>query len=1117
MSRRKGKRGLVELFGASSTPKGNAPIIFRSNYNLNKDYCVYRSLSFNNDNDSYFCYEGMLNEKRCSFKIDTGSDISIVNRKLVKDYGEKLETVNCFLRYPTGEKILCKNKILVDILIGKYSLKIPMFVAEIHDDCLLGVDFLKKVSLENVFESAFGNSKSKKEKNFNCSRVVSVPSVLRELIEKNSENLVDSQKEVFAGLLNEFQDIFSEEIIAGNCDIICHSINVEDSPPIKQVPRRIPYHMRDEVYGIIEEMKKHGVIEESQSPWVSPAVLVRKKNGALRFCVDFRKLNAVTIKDSFPLPRIDDIFDQLSGNVWFTTLDLKSGYWQVKIRPEDREKTAFSVGKGLWQFTVMPFGLCNAPATFQRLMEKILKDMLTKICLVYLDDVIIFGKSFEEMLENLSKVFRRIREANLRINPEKCVFFRKNVKYLGHIISAEGVVTDPEKISAVKDWPVPHTKKQLRSFLGFCSYYRKFVKGFSFISKPLYALTEDKVKFSWGEECQNAFDELKRVLSFSPMLSFPREEEKFILDTDASNIGIGAVLSQKQDGKERVIAYFSRVLNKAERNYCVTRRELLAIVEAIKAFRHYLLGQKFLIRTDHVSLRWLLSFRDLEGQLARWLERLQQFEFEIVFRKGQFHGNADGLSRRHCESQGCRYCAKIEENCARESRKTITLARITLAEENLEEWQREQKEDPSLSVIFRGKETGVRPLRTEVSDVSTRIYLSYWDVINLKNGVLYKSWYAPNLKSSFLQLLVPRKRVKEILEKAHDSLSGGHFGVNKTLEKIRKRFYWASCKQDVEDWCKSCEVCVARKGPLGKGKSPLQIFNVGTPFERVQMDILGPFPITSSGNKYLLVVVDCFTKWVEAFPLRNIRAKTVAEVFVNQIVSRHGTPFEVHTDQGRNFESKLFTELMELLGIRKTRTTALHPQSDGQVERQHQTITNYLAKYISSNQKDWDRWIPMFLLAYRTSKHEATGVTPAELYFARDLRLPLDLLRGKPPESCKEDPHTAEGFVKDFQRKMEGFHASVKERLDIRSSRVKSRYDRRARHILFQEGQKVWFFNPRRVKGKAPKLQSDWEGPYFIVRKLSEVVYCIQKTPKHRRKIVHSDRLAPFYERKLVR
>src|SRR5580765_7264393 len=276
-------------------------------------------------------------------------------------------------------------------------------------------------------------------------------------------------------------------------------------------------------------------------------------------------------------------------------------------------------------------------------------------------------------------------------------------------------------------WPIPHTKKQLRSFLGFCSYYRKFVKEFSSLAKPLYVLTENQVKFVWGNECQNAFEKLKSMLLSSPVLSFPKGEEEFILDTDETNIGIGAVLSQRQLGKEKVIAYFSKVLSKVERNYCVTRRELLAIIDSLKFFRHYLLGRKFVIRTDHVSLKWLMSFKDLEGQLARWLERLQEFEFEIIHRKGQSHGNADGLSRRLCEAFGCEYCAKVEKKSAEETQKMV--ARIVLASKDLEEWREAQQKDPSISFIIRGKEIQRRPLHSEVPvrNVSAQIYWSYWD------------------------------------------------------------------------------------------------------------------------------------------------------------------------------------------------------------------------------------------------------------------------------------------------------------------------------------------------------------------------------------------------------
>lgn len=1016
------------------------------------------------------------------------------------------------VKIPTGENVPVLFRRDAVVSLGRFCESLSFFVCEMQEDCILGGDFLGSIKpLASLLSEMFGQQERPTTSDLFCCKIknTSVDVEVDSLLDSSHENLSISQKEVFSAFLSNFRDVFLKEVVAGNCDVVQHTIELTNQQPIKQTPRRIPWHLRTEVDTIIEEMKEQGVIEESQSPWVSPAVLVKKKDGTIRFCVDYRRLNDVTKKNSYPLPRIDDILDQLAGNVWFTTLDLKSGYWQVRLSSAAKEKAAFSIGRGLWQFTVMPFGLCNAPATFERLMEKVLHGLISKICFVYLDDVIIYGKDFDEMMENLEQVFLRIRTANLKINPKKCAFLKQKVKYLGYVISAEGIATDPEKVSAVATWPCPKSKKQVRSFLGFCSYYRKFIKGFSLIAKPLFGLTEEGRKFQWTTECQTAFDRLKEIFISPPVLSFPFGTGEFILDTDASNHGIGAVLSQVQDGEEKIIAYFSRVFSKQERNYCITRRELLAAVDAMKSFHHYLYGRRFTVRTDHISLRWLLSFRNLEGQLARWLERLQQYDFEVCYRSGKSHGNADALSRRPCQIFGCRYCGKIEATEATAKRECV--ARIIFSGESDAEWRTAQLRDPVVLMFLRARETNKRPSWQEVTSQETaaKVYWSHWNALVVENGVLFKKWESPNPRKSFLQVVVPRDKISEVLAEAHDSPSAGHFGVNKTLAKLRKRYYWATCKSDVENWCASCKICVARKGPSSKGKSSLQVYNVGCPFERLQVDILGPLPVSSAGNKYLLVVVDCFTKWPEAFPLKSKRAIPVAETLVGQVFSRHGIPLELHTDQGRNFESNLFKEMAALLGIQKTRTTALHPQSDGLVERQHRTILDYLSKFIAENQRDWDRWIPMFLLAFRSSKQESTGVTPAEMYRGYDLRLPLDLLRGSPPGEKSEVCQ----FVCELRRKLDGIHHQARCRLEISSRNMKTWYDRRARGVSFEPEQQVWFHNPRRKKGRAPKLQSSWEGPYRITRKLSDVVFEIQESPRHRKKVVHADRLAPFLER----
>ena len=1022
----------------------------------------------------------------------------------------------------TEDKSLLVARTLVDVARSEVPVRVcnlstlPMLV---YKNTLLGM--VTSVDETDVLEAETKRHTLNTVQSGEAAQERKMPEHLEEMFKRSVEHLDEEETQKVADLLIRYQDVFSK----GSHDLGCtglvkHSIDTGDSRPLRQPYRRLPQGQQEEADRQVKEMLEQGIIQPSSSPWASPIILVKKKDGTMRFCVDYRRVNNVTVKDAYPLPRIDDTFDTLSGSRWFSTLDLASGYWQVELDEEAKIKSAFCVRGGLFQWKVMPFGLCNAPSTFERLMEQVFRGMHWKILLLYLDDVIVFGQTFEEELERLEKVFQKLRVAKLKLKPKKCHLFQKVVHYLGHVVSEEGVATDPEKIETVKNWPTPENVDHVRSFLCLVSYYRRFIKNFASVARPLHRLTEKNEVFEWSEECEQAFQQLKSRLVEAPILGYPAREGEYILDTDASGFGLGGVLSQVQDGKERVIAYVSKTLNRAERNYCVTRRELLAVVKFIKHFKQYLYGREFTVRTDHAALRWLLNFKNPEGQLARWIEVLSEYHFTIQHRPGRHHGNADGLSRR-----ACRQCGREEESATGEAetkqRRWIKWAELEKEEVNLRslilqpEWslenlRQEQEKDDNIRPVLQAKmRDEARPSWSEMSTDSeeTKTYWAHWERIQLREGVLYRRYEGHGGKGqSWWQLLVPRSLRSRVLQEVHSTKTTGHLGEAKTVKRMQSSYYWMGYAEDVRSHCRACKVCGARRMPAKKMKAALQQYHVGAAMERVAMDILGPFPESKRGNRVVLVVGDYFTKWTEAFALPDQTAETIAQKLVEEVFCRHGIPLEIHSDQGRNFESTVMKEVCRLLDIGKTRTTPYNPKSDGMVERFNRTLVDMISKMIEPRemQKDWDEQIPYAMMAYRSAVHNTTQETPNMMMLGREVRMPMEALIEKPPDA--EDPDT--DFAWGLRNKLQDAWSRARKVMGENARVQKKNYDRKVFGNPFETGESVWYLNARRKKGECSKLQSRWLGPYIIKDVLSAVTYRIQQGRK-KPLVVHYDRLKP--------
>ena len=945
--------------------------------------------------------------------LDTGARINVMNWKTFQRFqGVILTNTDITLHCANDGELKVKGKARLKVTISGMTRWITFTIVQ-----QLTPDVIGGVEMQNEFRINLVWKRDPEEHISNIVAQFGKKISGEERFQRAKETLKTCDPKIIE-LIRKYQDVF----MATKWDIGCttllkHKIKTRGDP-INIKPRRQPVNLESKIDEAIKNLRDNNIIKECNSPWNTPLICVWKKEKQdIRLCLDFRQLNLVTERPAFPMPNIAEILDKLGGAKYFTSIDLGNAYYQVELDEESKEKTAFSTKMGQFCFNRMPFGIAAAPGTFQELMLKVLKN---KDCTaVYLDDILIFTKSMEHHYEILEEVLKEIKDAGLRINPEKCHIQRKEVKFLGHIINGEGIQTDPAKTEAIKTFQQPKCIKNLRSFLGICNYYRRFIKGYAEKSRILEELCGKKEKkLVWTEKCQESFEGLKKALTTAPVLGFPDFSKEFILDTDASFDTIGAVLSQRNnDGYETVIAYGSHAMNSHEKGYCITRKELLAIHYFCQHFNHYLYGRRFTLRTDHKAITFMLKTKKpITTQFQTWINLLSSYDINLEYRKGSKHSNADMLSRNTCGT--CTQCL-LEHEQPKQGK--LTTRRINAVHaENESKWQKENTEIENI------KEEVLR-------DIS-------WKFI-VENGIV---------KTKEGKIWIPEVRRKEMIKEIHSALS--HAGFEKTISYIRCNYDMKNMKEIIRQTVRHCEACQKVKTVTTATKEETIKLSANEPFEKIYIDICGPLKETFRKKKYILAIIDQFSRYIVLSAIARQDEETIKNTIMNAWVLRFGAPREIHTDCGKVFQSETILQMAKSLGTIVQLSSPYHHNTNGIIERQFRTIREYInASLKERTNTDWAEILPEIEFTLNATTQKSIGRSPAEIVFGRKIFREQFRLQNT-------EPNNAEGDLENI-----------------------------ATRRSFNPGDDVLIVIENRTKDK-----DRYEGPYQVVRKIHDRRYLLR-------------------------
>jgi len=940
---------------------------------------------------------------------------------------------------------------IIPFRIGKENFEFEFFVLKsLPFSFILGSDFIRYSKLIPDLDSAKFWFKGKKNSKLTFAN--------REIL-CALQGLTINQEQELEAILSEFPEVLCDRI--GKTVGVQCKLKVDDSKPIAQKPYPVSKFKRELIDKHVKDMLNLGIIRPSDSEWASPVNMVKEADNSHRFTLDFRQVNKKSASDPYVIPRMDSLLHRLGEAAFISKIDLKKGYWQIAMHPDSIKYTAFICDSGKFEFLRMPFGLKTAQSVFQRLMNSVLGDMRGIFADAYVDDIIIYSNSWTEHLEHIKAVIGKLRKAGFTVNQKKCEFGKTTLKYLGFVIKPEGIITNPEKTSAVMQYPKPRTSKDVKKFLGFCGWYRHFIPNFSEISVPLTNLMKKDIKFGWNDIQQQAFDKLKDLIVNTVTLAFPDFTKRFILRTDASIYALGCVLAQKTiDGRERPIAFASRALSKVEQSYHPCEKECLGIVWALKKFEQYLDGVEFDLETDNRALVWLDKMRDLNSKFMRWSLKIQDFQAIIKHIPGRLNVVADCLSRFQTNPSEPEEDKIVVDPFTAFPKATVNFLLTLTSDITLESLQVAQSEDPEVQALL----TDLPPS------------------LEVKDNILFKV----NPQGGFIPF-IPKNLRQSILSYFHDSPHAGHLGYRKTMQRLLRRVFWFGLHNDLYTYIRSCHTCQQVKNPNTKPHGDLQSQVSQGPWETLAIDFMGPLPVTRRKNTQLLVVVDHFTKWVELFALPDSKADRVCKVLENEIFCRWGAPKYILSDNATNFRGKYLAKLCKTWNTKHKYTSTYHPQSNI-AERVNRNIRAILSSYIAEKHTKWDEYLATTAFALRTAVSDTTGFSPSFLNLGRELNLPFDRNLS---HDANEFASRKEYNIELITKLQNAYSKALKAIQKSHISQAKY-YNEKHKPMTFKVDDLVLLkshYLSDKSKRFTKKFAYRWTGPYKVTRLVSPVTY----------------------------